>query len=490
MPDPTPGRTPQPPRSRPEGLPGGLLAALALGLILLPLILAATGGIPPADALAEGAAAAGMAGAVVICLQVVSSGRFETLSGRVGIDLTMAVHKWFGPVAVTLLLAHVLLLAGLPDPAEPGRWLNRLAALLAAPSLREGVVAAALLLLLVLLALLRDRTGLGYELWRASHAAGAAAILLLVVLHILDRGSYASEGPLRLFWPALAGAVAAPAVWVHLRKLRDRARHDWRVAALRPAAAGIWELWIESGTGRGLSFRAGQFAWLAAGRRLPFFDNPFSIASAPGDGRRLRFLIREAGDFTSAIGRLAPGTPVALDAPHGSFTLDRAAGAEAILLVAGGVGIAPILGLLEALAAQGERRPVRLILAAREGTAVIRPDLLAPACARLGIAPIIVVDRAPSDPAQRQGPLARAHLAEALEGLAPARTAVFLCGPPGFMAAAARTLEALGLPPANLAYERFDYRGGAISARDRRVLAALWAMAGAIAAACAAFALR
>lgn len=476
--------------ARRPGLPAPLLVAATLGLILLPLILAATGGIPPADALAEGAAAAGMAGAVVLCLQVVSSGRFETLSGRVGIDVTMAFHKWFGPVAVVLALAHVLLLAGLPDPADPMRWLNRLGALLSAPGLREGVWALGLLAATVVLALLRDRIGLRYELWRASHALGVLAVLILTVLHILDRGTYASEGMLRHFWPALAGAVTVPALWVYLRKLRDRARHGWRVESVRRVAEGIWDLRLVASTGRGLAFRAGQFAWMATGRGLPVFDNPFSIATAPGDGRRLGFLIQEAGDFTGTVGRLAPGTPVTLDAPHGSFTPDEAEGAGAVLLVAGGVGIAPILGILNEFAARGERRTVRLIYAARDGAALVDPALYAPACAALGIAPMLVVDRAPTGPDQRQGPVGRAHLAEALEGLEPARTAALVCGPTGFMTAVADGLHGLGVPVGNLAYERFDYRGGTVSARDRRILAVFRAIAAAVVLACVLFALR
>ena len=44
--------------------------------------------------------------------------------------------------------------------------------------------------------------------------------------------------------------------------------------------------------------------------------------------------------------RLRPGTRVVLEGPYGVFTAERAEGAP-VVLVAGGVGIAPIRALLE-----------------------------------------------------------------------------------------------------------------------------------------------
>ena len=89
-----------------------------------------------------------------------------------------------------------------------------------------------------------------------------------------------------------------------------------------------------------------------APNRPPWHDHPFSIASGPADLPRLRLVIREVGDCTRTFERVSPGTRVAIDGPHGSFIVppDK----SPVILVAGEVGIAPLLGMLEEAAAQHE----------------------------------------------------------------------------------------------------------------------------------------
>ncbi|PQO22772.1 iron reductase [Rhodobacteraceae bacterium WD3A24] len=470
------------------GLPGWALAIGYLAAVAAPLALAAASGAAPADIWTEAAAAGGMAGGVMMLLQLVSSGRFRQLSGRIGIDVTMGFHKWAAPVALLLILAHPILLAGPVDSAAPGRlW-----AMLSAPRLWEGVTALALLIVMVASAILRDRLPVRYEIWRASHAAVAVLLVGLTVYHVLRHGFYASEGPLRLFWPVLGVAVLLPMLTIYLRKWRDYVRHEWRVTECRAVADRLWALTIESGTGRPLRFRAGQFAWLAAmGRRLPIFaDHPFSIASGPQEGTRLRFVIQEAGDFTGRVGEIEPGRVVGLDAPHGSFVLDDDA-ADGIVLIAGGVGIAPILGILEDLAARGEKRPVRLILAARDPGAMLEPPLIEPPLAHLDSRALRLVDEgADPDAGLRQGPVRPEHLREALDGLEPAKTVAMICGPGAMMSAMTDTLFGLGVPLHRIHFERFAYDDQATSIKDRRRLRDFRVTGAAILLMAAIFALR
>ena len=109
----------QPPRRMP-GLSGWVLAVGYVAIVALPLVLAALSDVEPLDIWTELAAATGIAGGVMMLLQIVSSGRFEVLSGRIGIDLTMGFHKWAAPIALVLVLAHPLLLVGpWTTPGDP-----------------------------------------------------------------------------------------------------------------------------------------------------------------------------------------------------------------------------------------------------------------------------------------------------------------------------------------------------------------------------------
>jgi ferredoxin-NADP reductase len=98
----------------------------------------------------------------------------------------------------------------------------------------------------------------------------------------------------------------------------------------------------------------------------------FSIASAPGDGSRVRFGIRlpeSASSFKKALLALEPGTAISATSVGGDFVLPG--GDSPLLLVAGGIGITPYISQLEQLTAAGSTRDVALVYA------ISRPDDLA-----------------------------------------------------------------------------------------------------------------
>tara|TARA_R110002110_G_scaffold181039_1_gene387165 strand:+ start:472 stop:651 length:180 start_codon:yes stop_codon:yes gene_type:complete len=50
-------------------------------------------------------------------------------------------------------------------------------------------------------------------------------------------------------------------------------------------------------------------------------ENPFSISSAPAEGKQLQFVIKELGDFTNNVGQISVGTKAYIDGPHGNLTV-------------------------------------------------------------------------------------------------------------------------------------------------------------------------
>lgn len=473
-----------------KGLPGPALGFLYAAGAISPLLLATLSGIEPADVWSEAATGTGMIGAVMLLLQLVSSGRFEALSGQVGIDVTMAFHKWAARVMILVLLLHPLLFAAPMAPDRLGTAFNHLAAMFVSPRYLSGVVALLLVVTLVLLALLRDRLPVPYEAWRASHGLLALAATWATVEHLLKVGTYSKEGELSAFWLILALCATAAALGVYTIRAWGMRHQTWRVVDKRHLAERLWKITIRGDEGERLSFRAGQFAWLAfAPRRFPLFDHPLSIASAPREGSELSFIVQEVGDFTRGIGSIPIGTAVGLDAPHGCFTLDESR-SDAIVLVAGGVGVAPILGLLQDLVANKDGRPVRLIYGSRSRATLINPSEFQPLLDQLDARAWFLVDEPSSGWSHGTGLVSMAVLAKAVEGLDPRRVAAMVCGPAKMMTPVTEGLHELGVPYRNIRYERFDYGAGASSGKDRRVIAGFWTMAVAVAAAGIAFALR
>ncbi|MGD0248243.1 MAG: 4Fe-4S dicluster domain-containing protein [Candidatus Limnocylindrales bacterium] len=139
-----------------------------------------------------------------------------------------------------------------------------------------------------------------------------------------------------------------------------------------------------------LSGRPGQFVMVA----LPAFPAvPISISRFRANA--IDLTIRAVGPTSTALGNLHPGAKVGLRGPLGTFwPMEEAYGRHAVV-VAGGVGLSPLHGLVDALAANCDRfESVSLFYGSRTPQdQLFREDLAAwTACKALDVA--VTVDRA------------------------------------------------------------------------------------------------
>jgi predicted ferric reductase len=201
----------------------------------------------------------------------------------------------------------------------------------------------------------------------------------------------------------------------------------------------------------GLVYRAGQFVWLNIGHS-PFslHENPFSISSAPSDGPNVSFVIKELGDFTRSLHKLQPGTRAYLDGPYGSLVVDgrREPG---IVLVAGGVGVAPLLGILRELRLTDDPREVRLIYGNRAEEQILYRDELS------GENVTHVLSEPPEDWQGETGLIDGALLDRILSPNQVRDWLFVLCGPSAMMDIVEDNLIARGTPSSRILSERFEY---------------------------------
>jgi predicted ferric reductase len=356
-----PGQTEREPAADRSSPPPGLhpLALIALYIVvaLSPLALSMLQPFPARNVWRELSSGLVMVGFAMLLAQFLLSGRFRQLSGRVGIDLTMRFHQLMALTILVFIVAHPFLYA-VPRLADgPGAVLASLQGMFSSPRLRSGVIAWWLLILLVPLAIWRDRLPVSYEVWRLSHGVGALLIAGLSAHHTLVVGTYSGDAWLATFWILLTALAIVSLVHVYLVKPLLQLRAPWRVTGNRQVADRMWEVTIEPSNGHTIDFDAGQFAWLNLGHS-PFSltEHPFSFSSAPASLPRLAFTIKQSGDFTDRIGSVPTGTAAYLDGPHGTFSL-RGRDAKNLVLIAGGVGFAPIAGILRQLAHERHRHP-------------------------------------------------------------------------------------------------------------------------------------
>jgi predicted ferric reductase len=398
----------------------------------------------------------------------------------------MAFHKIAAWWVLGALVLHPVIYVVPTWQADPALAWERLWAYHTLPHYRSGVIALAALSVLVVGSALRERLPLRYEVWRGAHLALSVVALGAGLHHAVTVGRFGMIAGQPLLWWGVGAAVLAVLLVLYGWRWARLHRRPWRLASVTRQPGRMWELDIQPEPGTpALGYTAGQFVWMTEGtRRFPLFDHPFSIADSP-TRPGLSLIIKEAGDFTDRIGDLPPGTAIGIDGPYGDFTLEAHRG-EAVLLIAGGVGIAPIMGLLRDLVARGDTRPIRLAYAAGEpGNFACLPEIEA-ARGRLDLETLLVSEEDAPDWAGEVGRLDHDRLAKLLQGLDPARTVALMCGPGPMVTAVSDGLLAQGMSMDRVIYERFDYGGGA-SRIDRRRRWRFMALGGGLAVAMALF---
>ena len=168
---------------------------------------------------------------------------------------------------------------------------------------------------------------------------------------------------------------------------------------------------------------------------------PISISRIRQDG--LDLTIRSAGPATAALTNLTGGAQVSLRGPLGrGWPIEAAVGRD-VVIVAGGIGLAPLRPLIDAIVAERPRfGAVRLYLGARTPRDRLFVAEMNALAGRTDLEVEEIVDRA--------GPswLGRVGIVTQLFDHAPwdgSLATAFMCGPERMMQAAATTLNRLGV---------------------------------------------
>jgi len=402
-----------------------------------------------------GSALALMATAALL-LEFLLSGRFRVISDGIGMDRSLRWHQVFAQILTLAALLHPLFYltpSGTafhrPDDASAVLGLD-------AASLITGTLAWLLLGLLTITALRRDDLPYKYEAWRISHGLGAALLAGLVLHHAIAAGRYSGTPALVAYWAFLLVIALGSVLAIYIIRPWQLARQPWRIAALERVGDRLWSLKLEPDGHAGLAYRAGQFAWLRLDcSAFAVREHPFSIASAPSDGVALRFLIKEAGDFTRQIGTLPLSARAYVDGPHGALCLEGRS-EPGIFMIAGGAGLAPMLSLLRDAATRGETRPIKLLYGNRHHGQIMAAADLASLARRLQLDLRHVLQEPPPGWQGLSG-MMTPRLIQAEAARAAEEGWVFLlCGPGPMIRAAHQGLRALGVPRRLILEERFS----------------------------------
>jgi ferredoxin-NADP reductase len=313
---------------------------------------------------------------------------------------------------------------------------------------------------------------MGGARWKRLHQLAYVAAALACYHYYLQ--SKADKRVPEVFLGTLAGLMVWRAVDARVRRARMPA-----LSRPAPGAAGKMRIWKGELSVVGMfretpsvrtfrlappgggpipfAFRAGQFLNLTLeidGRRV---SRSYTIASPPTREGYVELTVKreDQGHVSRFLHeRLMTGHTVTVSAPAGRFTFDSASH-NTVLLIAGGVGITPVMSILRDLTDRCWPGTIDLVFSVRTAADVIFADELRYLAARHpNLRVHVTITRgAPTDwPGLRER-----ITGELLKRLVPdvASRPAFVCGPDLMAAAVREELLALGVPASRITLESF-----------------------------------
>lgn len=435
-----------------------ILLLFYLAVAVAPLLLGYLQGRPPRAFWDEIASGLAMTAFAILLVEFVLSGRFRVVSRRMGMDVTMRFHQLVARTALVFALVHPFLYrTSFFNAPLPWDTTGQMTLSLDIGSLATGLIAWVLLPGFVLMSIFRDQLPYRYETWRAMHALGAVVIAAMITHHTLDAGRYSSDPVLAGFWLLLLAAALASLVWTYVIAPLGEAGRPYEVTSVEKIALKTWELTVRPRQNDALQFDAGQFAWLNLGHS-PFslHENPFSISSAPHERPDIRFVIKEMGDLTGQIGSIPTGTVAYLDGAHGNLTLKGRKG-KGIALIAGGVGIAPLISIARQLRAENDLRPLILLYGNRVAEQVVYKRELDQLARRAKTQVIHVISEPKRNWKGLTGQVDKTVIDQVFSFDGASEWLYLVCGPPPMLDAVEDALLALGISTEQIVSEQFYY---------------------------------
>ena len=392
-------------------------------------------------------------GGYLALIQLVLMSRSPWLEQVVGMDSLAAAHRWVGFVCVWLIVGHVLLTT-IGFALVDGRNLV-VEAWTLLTTYEFMLMAGVSLVLFIGVAVSSVRVArrhLSYETWHGLHLYAYLAIALGLGHQLVTGSDFAHDPVAWVYWVSLyliaAGLILA---FRFVEPLVVSVRHRFRVVNVEREGPGVISIYLGGRDLDEFAIRAGQFVIVRFLVRDGWWrGHPFSISAAP-NGRWLRLTVKDLGGDTMSMASLAIGTRVYLEGPYGLLTGARRL-RRRVLLIAGGIGIAPLRALFEELPA-GPGDLTLVYRASRPTDIVFRDELEYLAHTRGATVHYLIGAR--GSRAMPFDPLTPAALRELVPDLR--QREVYLCGPTPMMEAVRDGLRASGLPRGHIHFERFEF---------------------------------
>jgi len=390
----------------------------------------------------------GLGAAVLLFWQLLLGVRLKLLDRIFALPRVWRWHRVNGYLIALLALLHPVFIMWPEDftlpPLELEYWPQAV-----------GLLLLILIGCQVAISRWRQKLGIVFQRWRQVHGYVGGLVILLLVLHILFVSETFAGGLPRYALLTATGVSLLVMTAAKVKRWRET-KKQFAVTAVTPENKDVTTLELDTGNSHGVHFLPGQFAFITpTSEQITREAHPFTISSDPTQADRLTFTIKNSGDWTLKVKDMRPGDEVALNGPFGLFSHLLCPPHQQLVMIAGGIGITPMLSMLRYMRATGDNRRTWLLWSNRTAADLVCREELESISRDLTGLTMVHTFTAEKNEGAEFGRLDRPKL-QALLSDVDRSAAVFICGPPRMMAQVAHDIRAIGFQRRCIHTERFS----------------------------------
>ena len=390
----------------------------------------------------------GVCAGYLLLLQLVFSARLKSLDRVFSLNRCLRLHRFNGLAIGILSLLHAILILATEGMSAISLNIENWPELVGAGLLFS-------ILAVVFISWWRQSLGVAYHLWWLLHRTITPLVVVALTVHILYVNDTFEHGFPRTLIFVVIGCYVALYAWVQIKRFFIKGK-PYEVASITKAAHNTYCVELRARRNQHLVYIPGQFAFVSfISPYVSKEEHPFTISSTPSRAPDLQFTIRSCGDWTNTIGHLRQEDKVFIGGPFGNFGHLGFPELKELIMVAGGIGITPMLSMLRYMADTKDHRKITLIWSNRTRKDIVYPDEFSDLQQRLeGLSIVHVLTREPEYDGEK-GRLDKAKF-ERLLSACNKQAIVFICGPPDMIKETSRALRSIGFPRRSIRMERFS----------------------------------
>ncbi len=387
----------------------------------------------------------GVIGAVMLMGQFFIAARLKAVDIAFGLDKIMIFHAISGSVGFVMIVLHPFLYYA-PDDVVLGplRWeiWPQLAATLVLAMLTFTVVSA----------ICRNFLKMRYEKWKLLHDLAFAVVIGVSIHAYLLGHDFAETGYIFWLYTTILMLYILTFLWVKV--IRPHYRRLMTVDNVKQISHDTWDITMSTKNHEVFKSLPGQFCFLRIKNdQLGNYEHPFTLSSCSCEDT-VSFTIKQCGDYTNNIGKVRVGDLAQLEGPYGQFGSMKFKKCKHIVMIAGGVGITPMLSNLRTLADFNYDGKITLIWSNKTCDDIFFKDELDQLQEKLSALKVVHVITRDSSWQGYKGHINQQMLRDIL-GQVEKNYEYMICGPEGMTKSVIKMLKNMHVPGRHIHWERF-----------------------------------